>query len=516
MSRAAAALVAVITVGLGVGFLGAAPAAAHGGPGGEEIPASNYLTSIQAVVPQVDGVEVEVIGAGWQLELSNRTDQDVTVLGYEGEPYLRVGPDGVFENRRSPATYLNRARDAGIEVPAAADADASPEWRRLGGGRTARWHDHRAHWMGGGPPPSVRDAPGDAHVVLPEWTVPVLLGSGETMEIRGDLRWIPGPPRWPWILTAVVGAVAVALAGLRWRVVPAAGCAAVALLSAAAVDIVGVWAVTPGGPTAKFGGAATPVIGVTVAIAGLFQLRRSVTDGLVLLGAVGAGFAWFFGVANLDWLGSSQLPTGAPTVLARATVATSLGAGVGLAVLATVIVVRDGLPGRQVSTASAPKGVTVTRSVNPNPSGLDRAVVRRHRRVLVGGVVLVVGAALVVSSFTDTTDSPVAGDPVTGAALYDRLCTSAALAADDDPGAARELFEGEVHGPLHDLAAATTEVDRDVASRLLEAKQAVEAILVTDSADLDLRLADLAEATREAYAVTGSDVVAPCPSVGPT
>ena len=33
----------------------------------------------------------------------------MVVLGYDDEPYLRVGPRGVFENVKSPATYLNRS-----------------------------------------------------------------------------------------------------------------------------------------------------------------------------------------------------------------------------------------------------------------------------------------------------------------------------------------------------------------------------------------------------------------------
>ena len=45
-----------------------------------------------------------------RLELTNDTDTDVIVRATEGEPYLRIGPDGVFENLLSPATYINRTR----------------------------------------------------------------------------------------------------------------------------------------------------------------------------------------------------------------------------------------------------------------------------------------------------------------------------------------------------------------------------------------------------------------------
>ena len=50
------------------------------------------------------------------------------MLGYQDEPYLRVGPDGVFENRRSPAVYLNANRRGSTAVPRSADPDAEPDW----------------------------------------------------------------------------------------------------------------------------------------------------------------------------------------------------------------------------------------------------------------------------------------------------------------------------------------------------------------------------------------------------
>ena len=65
---------------------------------------------------------------------------DVVILGYSGEPYLRVGAAGAFENVRSPAVYLNATRNGGIP-PSSADPSAPPEWRRIGvrGGPRSSW-----------------------------------------------------------------------------------------------------------------------------------------------------------------------------------------------------------------------------------------------------------------------------------------------------------------------------------------------------------------------------------------
>src|SRR5215211_273095 len=85
----------------------APPAAAHGVGG---IQPSNYETRVLGISPPVVGVTIRAVDLGNRLELRNMSQHDVTVLGYESEPYLRVGPRGVFENQRSPAVYLNRDR----------------------------------------------------------------------------------------------------------------------------------------------------------------------------------------------------------------------------------------------------------------------------------------------------------------------------------------------------------------------------------------------------------------------
>lgn len=120
--------------------------------------------------------------------------------GYAGEPYLRVGPDGASENLSSPAAYLDRSASRAGDVPEGGDGDDLPRWRRLSGGSTLRWHDHRAHWTGG-TPGVVADAPDDTHVVVPELVVPVRVGGSE-VGVRGDLVWVPGPSPWPWYVLA--------------------------------------------------------------------------------------------------------------------------------------------------------------------------------------------------------------------------------------------------------------------------------------------------------------------------
>jgi hypothetical protein len=46
---------------------------------------------------------VEVVDAGARLRVRNQTGREVMVLGYAGEPYLRVGPAGVPESELGAA-----------------------------------------------------------------------------------------------------------------------------------------------------------------------------------------------------------------------------------------------------------------------------------------------------------------------------------------------------------------------------------------------------------------------------
>lgn len=56
---------------------------------------------------------------------------------------------------------------------------------------------------------------------------------------------------------------------------------------------------------------------------------------------------------------------------------------------------------------------------------------------------------------------------------YAGLCETRSL-VHTDPAAARDLFYGTVHSPLHDIARAAQGADRAVAARMLEAKNDTE------------------------------------------
>src|SRR5258705_160225 len=73
----------------------AVPASAHNASGPRP---TNYLTTLGSISPRIPGVTVRVVELGNKLELTNRTDTDVVVLGYNRDPYLRVGPRGLYEN----------------------------------------------------------------------------------------------------------------------------------------------------------------------------------------------------------------------------------------------------------------------------------------------------------------------------------------------------------------------------------------------------------------------------------
>jgi len=205
----AAAVVGAALVGAGASVALSMPAYAHGGDAPD---GTNYRTRVSEVTPALPGVTVRTIEAGARLELANHSGKTVEVLGYDGEPYLEVRPDGVYENVRSPATYLNVTLTGGAGVPADADPAAPPSWRRVSGEPVARWHDHRAHWMTAAKPPQVTADPGREQRIR-DWTVPLRVDLS-TAEVRGTLDWIPPPLPALWWAGAVLGAAAIGALGL--------------------------------------------------------------------------------------------------------------------------------------------------------------------------------------------------------------------------------------------------------------------------------------------------------------
>jgi deferrochelatase/peroxidase EfeB len=186
-------------------LLPAAPAAAHsvGGVG-----ATNFRTTLSAVSPAVPGLSLQVIENGSRLELRNDTGTEAVIAGYGGEPYARVGPDGVFLNDNSPATFLNVDRFSVAIVPPTADGKGPPVWRQVSDASLWRWHDHRVHWMLTSLPPAVAADPGAPHRIS-AWTV-VLTYGDQRLTANGTLDWVPGPSPLPWLLLVVVVAAIVA------------------------------------------------------------------------------------------------------------------------------------------------------------------------------------------------------------------------------------------------------------------------------------------------------------------
>ncbi|WP_412541825.1 hypothetical protein R8Z50_04540 [Longispora sp. K20-0274] len=198
-----------VLAGIVAGLAVASPASAHSqdAPG-----ASDYRTTVTAITPALPDLTVRTVDAGASLELRYTGPSTIEVLGYSGEPYLGVGPGGVRQNVRSPATYLNETLRGGAE---GGDASAAPEWRQLSTTPVVRWHDHRAHWMGPQPPVAARQP--DLPHRLREWSIPLRDGVRE-FRVTGTLDWAPRPEAWAWWGGAVALGVLVALlAGWRPR-----------------------------------------------------------------------------------------------------------------------------------------------------------------------------------------------------------------------------------------------------------------------------------------------------------
>jgi hypothetical protein len=349
----------------------ASAAAAHTASGPRP---TNYRTTLESVTPEIPGVTVRIVDLGNKVELTNSTATDVTVLGYYHEPYLRVGPRGVYENLRSPATYLNRTRSGQTPIPAIArgtGASTPPRWHRISGSQTVRWHDHRVHYMGTSPPAAVRADPGAFHTINPQWTVVLRYGPRD-VEVQGRLDWVPGPSGWPWVPFAA-GLFVLGLVVARGKSRGALIAAIVVLVGVDSAHAIGAEVARAGGLVGKtlqfFGDDWVSLIvwllaGFTIwavwrppAAATLDPptpgqrrtahrvsgsapgWRPEAAFGVLLVGAM---VALVSGITDLSYLWKSQVLSVGPAVLARAEVAAALGLGLGLTAGSLVRIVGSG------------------------------------------------------------------------------------------------------------------------------------------------------------------------------
>lgn len=197
----------------------------HGGSSG-----GDFRSEVTSIEPASLPLEVEMKGGDDQLRIENVGDRELVVFGYNQvgadnpdgweDPYLRIGPDGVFVNTNSTAYYQNQGR-YGAEVPEGkGERDALPKWKLVREAPPSySFHDHRMHWMARSVPPNV-DADSPREQKVTDWEVPFRYG-GELGVARGTLTYVGGKEQASStiefvLLAAAVGAMLVVFA-VDWR-----------------------------------------------------------------------------------------------------------------------------------------------------------------------------------------------------------------------------------------------------------------------------------------------------------
>ncbi|HEY7019301.1 MAG TPA: hypothetical protein VH297_12605 [Gaiellaceae bacterium] len=152
-------------------------------------PAVDYEATVAPLAaPLAGAVAVRVYRVDRALGVEALPGHTVVVLGYTGEPFLRLDRHGASVNAASLT-----AAGTGL---AEAVRSKTPRWRPYADEPSIVWHDARLHGL----PPGVDQG---------RWAVPVLV-DGRRTSIGGTLRRVHTPPAWPWL---VLGACFLAATG---------------------------------------------------------------------------------------------------------------------------------------------------------------------------------------------------------------------------------------------------------------------------------------------------------------
>jgi hypothetical protein len=150
-----------------------------------EPPRGRYVHRLTSNLQPAPGVEIGLLGgqAVPTITIRDESPDPVTVLGSDGEPFLRVDAD-VEANLASP-TWVQVGRALGRTPKALADASAPPHWEQISPGHLLSWADFRSR-----PPDSEPQFRTGQPIEVKRWAIPIRIGD-KAVEINGVTAFEP-------------------------------------------------------------------------------------------------------------------------------------------------------------------------------------------------------------------------------------------------------------------------------------------------------------------------------------
>ncbi|MDQ3987700.1 MAG: hypothetical protein M3291_00595 [Actinomycetota bacterium] len=298
-------------------LVGPGTAAAHIAGGASP---TNSRSAVTEISPAGSGVGVTVGLGGQFVRVSDRGAEEIVIVGYRGEPFLRLSQQGVQVNPRSTTAEQTGQLPPTSQSADTGSADTGEQWVTLSDGDSVSWTDARADG---------RSLPEGASE---SWTLPLVV-DGRPVTILGMRTGLAAPSPWPWVAALGLVALAVAaLGGIRdWhRPVSAVIVAGVAAFG---VHMLGSGAAPqPGGPfsgwvvIAVLGAFCLLVAGVTVV--GTLRGTELAASRLPMMAVT----LLLLAGTDISGLWNSQLPFAGPAVLDRGLLVVIYGVALGLLV----------------------------------------------------------------------------------------------------------------------------------------------------------------------------------------
>jgi hypothetical protein len=275
--------------------------------------AVDYRADVSTLPP---GVTARVYPADLALGLAVAPGHRAVVLGYVGEPAIRVGDAGVEVNRSSPT-----AAGTGLVKRQAGPAAGAPRWELISSRHRVIWHDARVRGL---PPGATRR----------HWTVPLLV-DGERASIGGELVRVERPSMLPWFALGAISAIVVAFVLARRRPLLRSATTVLGLVAAAATVVTAAdFAFASSANEGAWVEGANELVFVLVGLA--FVIWGSSDTRALAGGALGL-LALAVGLSKLPALLHGIVLSALPGQLSRTVVALAICAGGAAVVLGMVV-----------------------------------------------------------------------------------------------------------------------------------------------------------------------------------